>query len=395
MEFGCALTREPETREAGRDLLEDLACGFTGACDLAVLFFTPHHIEGILDVLDRVRDRLSPRCLIGCSCEGVIGADTEVERQPGISLLAGRLPGVQLQPFHVDRGDWGPLLNDPPKLKVLARPRPDTRAWLALGDPYTTPPDEMIAILEAVAQAPILGGMASGGGPGQNVLILNDRLYTAGMVGLTISGAVRVDTVVSQGCKPIGRPLLVTRAEENLIEQLGGKPALEALQDTIHTLSSEDRQSLGDNLLLGVVINEYQAEFGCGDFLIRQIIGADPDTGAIAVGDEVSVGQTVQFHLRDAATADEDLRILMKRQGRGTPPAGGLIFSCNGRGTRMFDRPCHDVMAVLDAAPSTPLAGFFAQGELGPVGGKSFIHGHTASVVLFREPDSTAPNPPE
>lgn len=386
MKFGCAITREPQTSRAGRTLVENVLCRFDGPCDVATVFFTPHHIEGILDVLDVIHDRLAPRCLLGCSCEGVIGADEEVERQPGISLLAGVMPGVQLQPFHLDPGDWKPLTRDPSKLRVLARPQDDTRAWIVLGDPYTTPVTDMLELLEnASPGTPVLGGMSSGGGPGQNVLVLNDRLYTAGLVGLTISGDVRVDSVVSQGARPIGRPLVVTSAEGNEIQQLAGRTALETTREILESLSPEEEEQLEDGLFLGIVLNEYLAEFGPGDFIIRNVVGYDAESESLIIGDEVKTGQTVQFHVRDAGAADEDLRLLMKRQGRGTAPAGGLIFSCNGRGQRLFDRPCHDIMAVLDAVPTTPLAGFFAAGEIGPIGAKSFIHGQTASVALFRE----------
>jgi small ligand-binding sensory domain FIST len=386
MKFGCAASREPDTVDAGEYLLEDLFCRFAGPCDLAVVFFTPHHLDDIEEVIDGVSARLAPRCLIGCSCEGVIGGELEIERRPGISILAGSMPGVRLQPFHMDRARWASAMEDPGRLAVLARPQADTRAFIALADPFTTPIEEALGLFASVAPGvPVIGGMASGGGPGENVLLMDDHYFTDGFLGLTISGPVQVDTVVSQGGKPVGRPLLVTRAEGSVIEELGGEPALEVLRRVVSDLGTEDRALVENGVFLGVVINEYQAKFGRGDFLVRGIPAADPDTGAIVIAGSVDVGQTVQLHLIDAASADEDLRLLMKRQGHGHLPVAGLLFSCNGRGERLFDRVGHDIAAVLDAAPTTPVAGFFAAGELGPVGKRSFIHGHTASIALLRE----------
>jgi small ligand-binding sensory domain FIST len=180
--------------------------------------------------------------------------------------------------------------------------------------------------------------------------------------------------------------MVVTRAKENRIEQLGGRPALEALHRTITEMPEPEQQLLRNGLFVGTAINEYRERFGRGDFLIRNVMSVDQEGGSLAVTDYVRVGQTVQFHVRDAQTADEDLCVMLEPQTiDDDPPAGGLLFSCNGRGTRMFPRPCHDIERARTAMPRTPIAGFFAAGELGPVGGKNFIHGHTASFALFRE----------
>ena len=176
----------------------------------------------------------------------------------------------------------------------------------------------------------------------------------------------------------------MTRANQNVIQELGGKPPLAQLQELFPSLTPAEKMLIQRGLHVGRVINEYQERFGRGDFLIRNVIGADPDSGAMAIGDYVRTGQTVQFHVRDAASADEDLSLLLSQQQSGaSPPAGGLLFTCNGRGTRLFDQPHHDAALVRRFWNNLPLAGFFAQGELGPVGGKNFVHGFTASLVLF------------
>ena len=233
---------------------------------------------------------------------------------------------------------------------------------------------------------PIIGGMASGGtGPDMNRLFLNSKAIATGAVGAVVRGGVRIRSVVSQGCRPIGDHYVVTRAEENIVYQLGGVPPIERLRQLPPTLTERDQQLIRSGLHLGIVMNEYQETFARGDFLISNVIGTRPDDGAIAIGNSVRVGQTVQFHVRDAATADEDLVQLLKqdRTANPNPPQAGLLFSCNGRGTRLFPEPNHDAVTIQDKVGPIPLADFFAQGELGPVGGKNYIHGFTASVAFF------------
>jgi small ligand-binding sensory domain FIST len=201
---------------------------------------------------------------------------------------------------------------------------------------------------------------------------------------VSLSGPIEIETVVSQGCRPIGHTLVITKARENVIEHLGGKPSLAVIKEIIDTLKPEDKELLRHGLLMGRVMSEYKDSFGRGDFLVRNVMGVDQETGAIAITDLVRAGQTVQFHVRDQATASEDLNHMLDPQRTRPPAAGGLLFSCNGRGTQMFAHPCHDISAARSAMPQTPVAGFFAAGEIGPVGGKNFIHGHTASFALFR-----------
>jgi small ligand-binding sensory domain FIST len=230
--------------------------------------------------------------------------------------------------------------------------------------------------------------MASGvRGPGECRLLLGDAVHDHGAVGVLLGGAVGLRSVVSQGCRPIGRPFVVTKAQDNVIVQLGGRAPLAVLQELWQTLDDRDKRLFQQGLHVGRVINEYQGDFQRGDFLVRNVVGLDRTTGALAITDRVRVGQTLQFHVRDAATADEDLHALLQLDlsaaaGR---PAGALLFSCNGRGTRLFETPDHDAAALRAEAGDIPVAGFFAQGELGPVGGQNFIHGFTASVALFEE----------
>jgi small ligand-binding sensory domain FIST len=229
----------------------------------------------------------------------------------------------------------------------------------------------------------VLGGLASAAlGPGGNRLVLDDRVHTSGAVGALIGPGSRLSAVVSQGCRPIGRPLVVTKAERNIIYELAGQPALERLLEMVKDgMPERDITLINQGLHIGLVIDEHKADFERGDFLVRNVMGADQSNGAIAVGDVVEIGTTVQFHVRDAESADEDLRRMLEAR----QADGALLFTCNGRGTRLFAEPNHDAEVVGELLFEPPLAGFFAAGELGPVGGRNFLHGFTASLALFQD----------
>ncbi|MHC4775978.1 MAG: FIST signal transduction protein, partial [Planctomycetota bacterium] len=219
---------------------------------------------------------------------------------------------------------------------------------------------------------------------GNNALVFNDDIFTSGAVGVTVTGPIGLDIIVSQGCRPIGKPVVITRAQSNVIQELGGSPAVKVIQQLHATLGERERSLLSGGLLVGTVINEYKERFGRGDFLVRNILGFDKKHGAIAVGDMPRVGQTVQFQVRDAETAHEDLQLLLDAEQLKEPPIGGLLFTCNGRGSRLFEGQHHDVQTIRERLGDIPLAGFFAAGEIGPIGDQSFLHGHTASIAVFR-----------
>jgi small ligand-binding sensory domain FIST len=231
---------------------------------------------------------------------------------------------------------------------------------------------------------PLVGGMAAGGRqPGAQALILDGEMHREGAVGAVVSG-VPVLTVVSQGCRPIGREATITRCDGNVVYELAGQPALERLRRELTSLSPEEQALAARGLLVGIVIDENRPEYDAGDFLMRGLLGADEETGALALGDRVRVGQTLRFFARDAASADADLRRALGAV-RGERPAGALLFTCNGRGTSMFPEPDHDARLVAEVLGTPALAGFFCGGEIGPVGGKAFLHGFTATLAVFLE----------
>ena len=390
MPFAAALSTHADTSQAVAEACSRAAAQFAGPPDLALVFFSSHHAEAADRIVAAVRERLAPRCLLGCGGESIVGNDQEVERRPALSLWLGRWTRpVQLTPFHLvleQTPDGFSLMGWPDELTGAD---PARSVVLLLGDPYSFPTD---AFLKQVNQSHrgvrVVGGMASGAqGPGQNRLLLGDRVVDEGAVGVLLQGPVGVRSIVSQGCRPIGRHLVVTRGKDNVIAELGGKTPLAQLQELWPELSPRDQQLFQQGPHVGRVINEYQGEFRRGDFLVRNVMGLDPESGSLAITDRVRVGQTVQFHVRDAATADEDLHELLQidLSAHEARPGGALLFTCNGRGTRLFDEPHHDARVVRSEAGPVPLAGFFAAGELGPVGGQNFIHGFTASVVLFED----------
>jgi small ligand-binding sensory domain FIST len=358
--------------------------------DLAMLFFSAHHASAADEISRIANERLQARCFLGCIGESIVGNGEEIEDAPAISLWLGKWnTPVELDPFHLmleETPDGFSLLGWPDSL--LTADAAKSAAFL-LGDPVTFPADACLRHLNDNHKGlRIMGGMASGvRGTGGVCLLLNDRLIDRGAAGVLIQGEVGVRSIVSQGCRPIGRHMVVTRAEENIITELGGKTPLAQLQELWQELSERDQRLFQKGLHIGRVINEYQGEFQRGDFLVRNVLGLERETGALAITDLVRVGQTVQFHVRDAETADEDLHALLQLDlsAHEQAPKGALLFTCNGRGTRLFSGPNHDAGVIEQEAGPIPVAGFFAQGELGPIGGQNFIHGFTASVALFED----------
>lgn len=385
MQCASALSTASDPGAALSEVMGRVSKDLEGSCaDLALIFVSAHHIGTLGPLAAAVRERKLARHVLGCTGESIVGDGREVEGEAAVSLWAIRLPGVSLRPMRLTF-DGAEIAGWPDDLDG---PRASGRALLLLGDPSSFPADPWLKRLNAEASGLcVIGGMASAGHEaGQNRLALDGQVFDDGAVAVLLDGPLRVRTVVSQGCRPIGRPMIVTKADRNLIKELGRRPALEVLRETFDALSEDDQERVRQGLHLGRVINEYQESFRRGDFLVRNVIGADQE-GGVAINDIVRVGQTVQFHVRDADSADEDLNSLL-REGRdpaGAPPAGALLFTCNGRGTRLFPDPDHDVSALRGTLGPIPIAGFFAMGEIGPVGGQNFLHGFTASVALFEE----------
>ncbi len=361
---------------------------------LVIVFVSAHFIHDARRIVEEFNARLHPGVLLGCTADGVIGWDQEIEEVPAITLIAAHLPGVEVSPFLLQPLDadppalasWHKLLWDSDEFQRTVGAPQDTRLFILLGEPFSTPMDDLLQAFNANFKGiPVVGGMASGAlRPHGNALWVKDHLTTEGVVGVALAGEIDVDIIVSQGCRPIWRPFQVVSAHRNAILSLEGRPPLAWIQELIPELSEEDRLLLQNGLFVGRFIKPTSETIGRGDFLVRGVIGVDQESGAIAIGDSIIEGEMIQFHLRDALTAMEDLEMMLIPQGFRHPASGALLFSCNGRGTRLYDHPNGDISVIQATLEGTPLAGFFCAGEIGPLGDDNFLHGHTASLVIFR-----------
>lgn len=386
--FTAALSRKADTEAAARDLADEIRAKLgSSPVDLACLFFSSHHVPRADMLAKMLSNSLETRVMIGCSGEGVIAEGEELETAPAVTLWTACLPHVTIEPVRLTFSPTQDQFN----LSGWPEPTAADSTFLLLADPFTTPMQEALSLLEdRYPGAAAIGGLAGGGqDAGENRLIYHDEVLDGGLVGIRLSGPVNVRPVISQGCRPIGDRFVVTKAERNLIHELGGTSALQRLQAAFESLGGEDRRRAHRALHIGIVIDEQRNRFERGDFLVRNLVGADQTTGAVAIGDVVQEGQTVQFHLRDAQSASEDLNLLLAadRAAHRNAPLGALMFSCCGRGQGLFGRPNHDASAVMERLGTIPMAGFFAQGEIGPVGGRNFLHGYTASMALFAAPE--------
>jgi len=375
--YGAALSEHPLATQAVGETVGQLLETVGSAPDLAALFVTGPHKGALEDIVRAVRQLLNPRVLIGATAVSVLGGGREVEEVGGVSLFAARF-GVDLEPVRLEafRSPTEEILVAGGG--VLGR---DEGTLLLLADPFSFPAEEVLDHLAVAApHIQIVGGYASAARqPGGNVVLMDEERFRDGAAGVWLPPDVGVQAVVSQGCRPIGQPFTVTRAERNVVYELGGQPALDRLMGQIEELQPGDRLLAQQGLHVGIVIDEHQADFGRGDFLIRAVLGADRSAGAVAIGQSVEVGTTIQFQVRDAATASEDLQAMLL--GRAADAA--LLFTCNGRGSRLFGTPDHDASMVAEHLGSPAVAGMFCAGEFGPVGGRNFVHGFTASLALF------------
>jgi len=375
--FAAALSEHPLATQATGEIIGQVLEELGPAPDLAIIFVTSPFGGAIEDIARTVRSVLNPRVLIGAVAVSVMAGAREVEDTPAISLWAARfdldLEPVRLEAFRPG-GDEILIAGG----GVIGR---DSGTLIVLADPFSFPTTEILEHLgDAAPGVKIIGGLASAGrGPGGNTLVLDDERFTDGAVGVWLPPEVAITAVVSQGCRPIGDALTVTRSERNVIYELAGQPALDRLMALIETLSAEDKTVAAKGLHVGIVLDEDTVDHPGREFLISGLVGADRTAGAVAVSDDVELGATIQFHVRDAASAHEQLARLMT----GRNPASALVFTASERGLGLFGEPNHDASEVSGAIDGRPVAGMFCSGEIGPVGGKNRLHRLTASMALF------------
>ncbi len=355
---------------------------------LGLVFMSPKffpHAEQVLEIL-RLHARIP--LLAGCSGGGLVANSEELESAGGLVLALYSLPGAKLKGVRITEDQVNAVGDEsfwPTETGVAPE---QVNGWLAFIDPFHLDAEKWLRSWNRdYARIPAYGGLASGNFPEPLAqLYLNGEVFEDGGVTIAVGGDVALAGVISQGCTPIGEAWTLTRVQQNLIQHIGNRPAYAVLNDTVQSLPEEERRQVAGNLHIGLVVNEYLDEFHRGDFLVRNLLGGDPNSGVLAVGALPRMGQTIQFQRRDAATASEDLSELLARKNKAladTEIYGGCLFCCNGRGKNLFGRPSHDAELVQTHFGPTGVAGFFCNGEIGPVGEKNFLHGFTASVALF------------
>jgi small ligand-binding sensory domain FIST len=355
---------------------------------LGLVFMSPKFFPEARQVLEILRVHARVPLLAGCSSQGLIVGAEELEENAGLTFALYSLPGAELEGFHITQ-EQVEEANGPGYWRLESGIEPErTNGWLVFVDPFHLDSEAWIRTWnEAYAPLPVLGGLASGDSNEQYTQIyLNGDVFESGAVAISVGGQVRLEGVISQGCTPIGETWTLTKVEQNIIHEIGNRPAYQVLAETFNQLSAEDQKKARGNIFIGLVVNEYLDDFHRGDFLIRNLLGADAKTGSIAVAALPRSGQTVQFQRRSAEAAKEDMKELLTRAKRALGEAtvyGGCLCSCNGRGRNLFGEPNHDAHMVQQRFGPFGLAGFFCNGEIGPVGEKNFLHGYTASLALF------------
>jgi len=378
MRWTTALSRKDRTADAVEELLPALR-----AADphLLLVFASPHHTDEAAVIAAALAMAFPNAAIIGCSGGGIIGGGHEVERAPALSVTAAHLPDVACRTFLLDGApspeDWYEKLGVEPEHEP---------AFLLLPEPFSTDPMELTASLDAAyPRAVTVGGLASGGqGPGDHALFFEDGVHDEGCVGVALYGDIVVDPIVAQGCRPLGKPYRITRGHNNLVMELDERSAVDVLDEIFTDLDTLERTLFANSPMVGLAMDSERGDFRSGDFLIRHMAGLDRDHGVLAVGGRVRTGDTLQFHLRDRHASALDLAELLSRQSRNPTPAGALLFSCLGRGEGFYGEPDHDSKMVREHLGDVPIGGFFCNGEIGPVHGRTWLHGYTSSFALFR-----------
>lgn len=386
--FSSGISQEKIWRKGVKTLTEQAREELQGnSCDL-VLFFVSEGYSTLNPLLlsGMLSHELSCDLLMGCNASGAIGTDKEIEMQRGISLMAMHLPGVGIHPFSMSAFEVNSMSRSEELIQKMDLYPTDKPHFICLADSMSCDVESFLRIFnEAYPHRPMTGGLASGAAVGvPNWLILNKEVFEEGIVGVALTGEIDFEVIVSQGCRPVGEPLIITSAQDHILHGLASKPAFEILKGVVEKLSPEDKKLAQHSLFVGLAMEEQQHSFKRGDFLIRNIMGLDQKNGSLMIGASLRTGQTLQFHLRDARTSAEDLKVLLGGTTGKADSQGAILTSCCGRGKGLYGRPNHDVEMIQSIKGPLPLAGFFANGEIGPIGRKNYLHGYTSSLVIIR-----------
>ncbi|BAZ33278.1 hypothetical protein NIES4074_57880 [Cylindrospermum sp. NIES-4074] len=397
MQWANALSTHHSLEAAVADVVQQAVSSLTAPADIGLVFISSAFTSEYSRLMPLLAEKLSVPVLIGCSGGGVIGTTVkgqtqELESEPAISLTLAHLPGVNVEVFHILTEEL-PDLDSPPDawIDLIGVPPSPVPQFILLSSSFSSGIKDLLQGLDfAYPGSVVVGGQASGGGMGGRVaLFCNNRLYREGTVGIALTGNIVVETIVAQGCRPIGEPLQVTKADRNIILELDEQVPLVLLRDLISSLSEQERILAQHSLFVGVAMDGFKPSLQQGDFLIRSILGVDPSAGAIAIGDRVRPGQRLQFHLRDAQASAEDLELLLKlyQNQHTTEPSAvaALMFTCLGRGEGLYGKPNFDSELFQRYLSNIPVGGFFCSGEIGPVSGSTFLHGYTSVFAICRQ----------
>jgi small ligand-binding sensory domain FIST len=406
MKWISALSKRPSLEAAVEEVVERVHSSLTQPIDIAFVFISNSFASEYPRLMPLLHDKLHIPHIVGCGGGGVIGQKpngipNEVELDPALVLMVASLPGVKIHPFRVQAPQLPDLDSGPDRWIELMGINPaEEPHFVIFADAMTAKINDFLQGLDyAYPESVKVGGLTSGAMPmGGGGLFNGDRLLREGIVGVALTGNIQVESIVAQGCRPVGYPLRVTEAQRHVLLQVepnasgdlqesdNPQTALEALHDAIDTLTESDREMAQQALSIGIMRDAFKVQAEAGDFLIRNLIGVDPRIGALAIGDRIRVGQRVQFHLRDAKASAVDLENLLERSSRQSceQPAGALVFNCLGRGEGFYGLPNFDTDLFHQYYADTPVGGFFCQGEIGPIGSETFLHGYTAVFALFR-----------
>lgn len=405
MKWASAVSTRPSLELALREVIERVLTQLETAPNLAIIFISSAFASEYSRVLPLLKGPLGEAHIIGCSGSGVIGRTSaghlaEIEEAAGISLTVAYLPGVSIQGFHLSIDEL-PDLDSPPSewTEIIGVTPADNPHFLLMADPFASGMNDLLQGLDfAYPESVKIGGLAGIESISRSCgLFCGQQLYRQGVVGVALSGNITIDTIVTQGCRPIGPTFQVVEGDRNVVtkvaiqNQTAEQTPLEALQELFQDLDETDRQLAQESLFIGLAQSGFKQSLGQGDFLIRNLVGVDPKIGAIAIADRIRPGQRIQFHLRDAHTAKDDLTDLLStyqsEHQDEAAPSGALLFACNGRGTSLFDAPNCDTEQFSQYLGPVPLGGFFCSGEIGPVGKTTFLHGFTSVFGICRELD--------
>ena len=390
MHWVSAISQKEDLLAALDEVSQDLHKGLRGdPASLLFVFPSQHHLFDYGRILPRLKENLDRVPAVGCSAHGVIGSHLELERSPGLSAIAAHLPGVEISTRHLGRSDLPPLDGSPQPWRDLIGVDPQLHPdFIVLADPFSIEVQQLLTGIDyAYPQSTVVGGLASGAqGPRGNALFRGDTIHRSGAIVTALWGNVKMDALVAQGCRPIGQPARVTDCDGHLLTGIDEQSPTKYLASLYETLDEDTQGLVRKSLHVGVIVDELREEIGPGDFLVRNILGMHQETGVVAVGSDLRCGQTVQFHVRDRATADQELSDQLARYQRthaADQVAGALQFSCLGRGQSFADTTNHDLGLVQEAIGPLPVAGFFGNGEIGPVGQTTHLHGYTTVLGLL------------